>query len=234
MPPVAVPQIKPPAETPSVLKQVVDAVRWEILSGNFPPGMRLKEIELCEQMGVSRPLLREAFQRLHFAGLIEIRDRAGARVVDLSPTELADVLDFQTTMFAFISRLAAVNGDAAQKETLVSKARAFEEDTRHEAYGTVREFTLARYKVQHQLHVCTGSYYRVNKRRGFVSEIMHPYLLVPYSTPELRLASAQRWLRLALLVAQGDADETERYATDVNNEIKAAVFAGLDLPIPST
>ncbi len=229
MPPAAVPQIKPPAETPSVLKQVVDAVRWEILLGNFPPGMRLKEIELCEQMGVSRPVLREAFQRLHFAGLIDIRDRAGASVVELSPRELADVLDFQTTMFAFISRLAALNGTSEQKEALVSRARTFEADTRREMYGTVREFTLARYKVQHQLHVCTGSYYRVNKRRGFVSEIMHPHLLVPYNTSELRLASAQRWLRLALLVAQGDADETERYATEVNNEIKAAVFAGLDL-----
>jgi DNA-binding GntR family transcriptional regulator len=234
MPSSAIPQIKPLPETPSVLRQVVDAVRWEILLGNFPPGMRLKEIELCEQLGVSRPLLREAFQRLRFAGLVEVRDRAGARVVDLSPSELADVLDFQTTMFAFISRLAALNGDAQQKETLVCEARTFEENMRRGVYETVRDFTLARYKVQHQLHVCTGSYYRVNKRRGFVSEIMHPHLLVPYRTEELRLASAQRWLRLALLVAQGDADETERYAIEVNNEIKAAVFEGLGIPIPQT
>jgi DNA-binding GntR family transcriptional regulator len=233
MPSAVVPQIKPLAETPSVLKQVVDAVRWQILLGEFPPGMRLKEIELSEQMGVSRPVLREAFQRLRFAGLIEIRDRAGARVVDLSPTELADVLDFQTTMFAFISRLAALNGDPQQKETLVREACAFEENTRGGMYGNVRDFTLARYKVQHQLHVCTGSYYRVNKRRGFVSEIMHPHLLVPYRTVELRLASAQRWLRLALLVEQGDPDETERYAIEVNNEIKAAVFDGLGLSIPN-
>lgn len=227
-----VPQIRPPADTRSLLRQVVDAVRWEILSGNYPPGMRLKEIELSAQMGVSRPLLREAFQRLRFAGLVDIRDRAGAKVVELSPQELSDVLDFQTTMFVFISRLAALNGDASQKQTLVTDATAFEERARHDGYGSVRAFTLARYHVQHLLHVCTGSYYRVNKRRGFVSEIMHPHLLVPYRTVELRQASAQRWLRLALLVASGDADATEAYANEVNTAIKTAIFAGLGLSIP--
>jgi DNA-binding GntR family transcriptional regulator len=232
MPSAAVPQIKPLADTHSLLRQVVDAVRWEIVSGNFPPGMRLKEAELSQQLGVSRPLLREALQRLRFAGLVDIRDRAGASVVELSAEDLSDVLDFQTTMFAFISRLAATNGDARQKQTLVNEARSFEERARHDGYGSVRTFTVARYQVQHLLHVCTGSYYRVNKRRGFVSEIMHPHLLVPYRTVELRQASAQRWLQLAMLVSQGDPAATEAYAIEVNTAIKHAVFDGLGLSIP--
>jgi len=232
MPASPVPQIPPLADTRSLLKQVIDTVRWEILSGNYPPGMRLKEVELSARLGVSRPLLREAFQRLHFAGLVTVRDRQGARVMQLTPQELSDVLDFQTTMFAFISRLATINGESGDKQRLLDQATQLERRALLDGYGSIREFTAARYRVQHLLHVCTGSYYRVNKRTRFVSEIMHPHLLLPYLSVEQRQASAQRWLSLARLVVQGDADATEACATQINTVIKAAVFAGLGLAIP--
>lgn len=43
-----------------------------ILDGTFPSGFRLRDVELAQQLGVSRTPVREALQRLERFGLVEI------------------------------------------------------------------------------------------------------------------------------------------------------------------
>lgn len=43
-----------------------------IADGTFPPGHRLRDVELARQLGVSRTPVREALQRLERFGLVEI------------------------------------------------------------------------------------------------------------------------------------------------------------------
>ncbi|MBF4562628.1 GntR family transcriptional regulator [Microbacterium sp. VKM Ac-2870] len=43
-----------------------------IVDGRFPPGHRLRDVELARQLGVSRTPVREALQRLERFGLVEI------------------------------------------------------------------------------------------------------------------------------------------------------------------
>jgi DNA-binding GntR family transcriptional regulator len=52
------------------------------VSGPFKPGDRLEELSLAEEFGVSRTPVREALRQLQEAGLIEIKLRRGAAVVE--------------------------------------------------------------------------------------------------------------------------------------------------------
>ncbi|XJN85340.1 FadR/GntR family transcriptional regulator [Mesorhizobium terrae] len=46
----------------TVQQETVDKLRLAILSGLFQPGSRLVESQLCAQLGISRPSLREALR----------------------------------------------------------------------------------------------------------------------------------------------------------------------------
>src|SRR5258708_29483380 len=53
------------------------ALRREIMEGRFPPGRRMREIELASWLGVSRTPTRQALSRLEHEGLVDLRARTG-------------------------------------------------------------------------------------------------------------------------------------------------------------
>jgi len=62
-------------------QQVADSLRRQIQGGAMPPGTRLpSEKQLAQQLGVSRPTVREAMIALEIAGLVEIRTGSGSWV----------------------------------------------------------------------------------------------------------------------------------------------------------
>jgi DNA-binding FadR family transcriptional regulator len=62
-------------------QQVADSIRKQIQSGAMPSGSRLpSEKLLAQQLGVSRPTVREAMIALEIAGLVEIRTGSGSYV----------------------------------------------------------------------------------------------------------------------------------------------------------
>ena len=74
-----------PAATARPLKsaQVVDALGFQIVSGALPAGELLPtEADLSQQLGVSRPSLREGLRALAQKGLVEGRTRRGTIVND--------------------------------------------------------------------------------------------------------------------------------------------------------
>lgn len=88
-------------ETKRLYQQTADQIRQLIQSGQFSPGSRLPaERDLAQQLGVSRPSLREALIALEIDGSIEIRMGSGiyvnadareprqTRLLGESPTEL--------------------------------------------------------------------------------------------------------------------------------------------------
>jgi len=65
---------------------VEEAVRKKILDGELSPGELLpSEIDLAEQLGVTRPTVREAFRSLEGAGLVERGPRRRMMVTAPSP-----------------------------------------------------------------------------------------------------------------------------------------------------
>lgn len=75
--------------------RVFDFFREAILSGRLKPGDRLPaERELSLQLGVGRPLLREAMRSLAMLGLLEIRHGSGAFVGRAKLGMLSDFFTF--------------------------------------------------------------------------------------------------------------------------------------------
>jgi DNA-binding GntR family transcriptional regulator len=71
-----------------------DRVRWTILErimdGTYQPGDRLKELTLAREFRVSQAPVREALRKLEAIGVVSSEPYRGARVRELSPTELRD------------------------------------------------------------------------------------------------------------------------------------------------
>ncbi|MBA1156120.1 FadR/GntR family transcriptional regulator [Microvirga mediterraneensis] len=77
-----------PTEPRRLYQQVADQIRGLIHGGQFQPGTRLPaERDLAQQLGVSRPSLREALIALEIDGSVEIRSGSGVYVC--APVERA-------------------------------------------------------------------------------------------------------------------------------------------------
>lgn len=75
------PAVLKPIEPRRLYQQVADQIRSLIASGGFLPGTRLPpERDLAQQLGVSRPSLREALIALEIDGSVEIRMGSGVYV----------------------------------------------------------------------------------------------------------------------------------------------------------
>jgi GntR family transcriptional regulator, transcriptional repressor for pyruvate dehydrogenase complex len=75
--------------------KVFDFLREQLLEGRIRNGDRLlPERELALQMGVSRPIVREALRALSMLGVVEIRERVGTVVRQPDVSVLGDVFAF--------------------------------------------------------------------------------------------------------------------------------------------
>lgn len=62
-----------------------------ILDGTLLPGMKLSQVTLARQLGVSRTPLREVLRMLQEEGLVEIEPNQRTRVASLDPQELDEI-----------------------------------------------------------------------------------------------------------------------------------------------
>jgi len=75
-----------PAETRRLYEQIADQIRDLIARGGFEAGTRLPpERDLAQQLGVSRPSLREALIALDVQGHVEVRSGSGVYVCASKP-----------------------------------------------------------------------------------------------------------------------------------------------------
>ncbi|PAB56309.1 GntR family transcriptional regulator [Anaeromicrobium sediminis] len=92
---------------------VFDHLRNSILNGELKPGERLMEVQLAQQLGVSRTPVREAIRKLELEGLVVMIARKGAYVADLSVKDILDVIEVRSVLEGLAASLAAVrmNGE---------------------------------------------------------------------------------------------------------------------------
>ena len=84
-------------------EQVRDVLHESIVSGLFPPGERLTEIDLAEKLSVSRGSLREAILQLTEEGLLRKTPYKGLHVRAVDRTELMELCSMRVALerFAF-------------------------------------------------------------------------------------------------------------------------------------
>jgi DNA-binding GntR family transcriptional regulator len=90
-----------------------DRLRADIVHGVLRPNQRLVEVDLAEQLGVSRTPVREALQRLVLERLVR-RERGGWVVHEHSPEEIGAIYEVRAALEGYAAFLAA--GRASREE----------------------------------------------------------------------------------------------------------------------
>ena len=105
---------------------VFENLRAAILDGNLKAGQRLMEVQLAEQLGVSRTPIREAIRKLELEGLVVMLPRKGAYVANMSFKDLIDVLEIRASLEGLAAYLAAERRSDEEIVALEKVAKEFE------------------------------------------------------------------------------------------------------------
>lgn len=119
--------------SPTLRKQVADALRIAVAHGELQPGERLVERVLCERIGVSRTSLREALRELENEGIVTNLPNRGLIISQLDAKIAKDVFDVRAALEGLISRLFCENATDVQ---LAALRAAFEDVKRSYAEET--------------------------------------------------------------------------------------------------
>src|SRR5580704_4137435 len=91
----------------TLAEKAFDTLHQAIITGRLRPGTRLPIEELAEVLEMSPMPIREAVRRLDAAGLVENIPHRGARVTELSVTDLAEVVEARLALEVLAIRRAA-------------------------------------------------------------------------------------------------------------------------------
>lgn len=104
---------------PTTLReQVEDYLRTLIMDGQLKGGDRLRENDLCEQLNISRPTLREALRTLEAERLISIEPHRGPTVIRMSEKTASDLYALRILLEGFAAHEFARLADDATIEKL--------------------------------------------------------------------------------------------------------------------
>ena len=87
--------------------RIRDALVARILDGTYPAGMRLKELTLAREFGVSQAPIREALRELEGSGLVESERYRGTRVRGADYREIRESYELRGLMEERALQLAA-------------------------------------------------------------------------------------------------------------------------------
>jgi GntR family transcriptional regulator len=121
---INVPAVRLRADTRPLYVQAIDALRSQLQSGEYAVGDRLpSEPELAQELGISRPTLREALQILEEEGAIVRRHGVGTFVAEPRP-----VLDAGLEVLESIEKMATRGGLHVEMGKVVISERPTTED----------------------------------------------------------------------------------------------------------
>lgn len=89
-----------------IKETILTHLRHAIVRGEFKPGERLKERDLCRQFKASRTPIREVLNELEKEGLVVITPNVGASVINLQNKDLSNIYDMLIALESTGARLA--------------------------------------------------------------------------------------------------------------------------------
>jgi DNA-binding GntR family transcriptional regulator len=99
----------------TLAEKAFETLHTAIITGQLRPGARLPIEELADVLEMSPMPIREAVRRLDAAGLVENIPHRGARVTELSTTDLAEVYEARLALEMLAIRRAALRFDATHE-----------------------------------------------------------------------------------------------------------------------
>ena len=119
-------------EAPPTLRELaLDRLRTAIVEHHFEPGSRLTERDLCEQLGVSRSVVREVIRHLEAEGLVESIPHHGPIVAKIDAGTAAEIYEIRALLESTAARHAAERASEQQLREMKDALEAI-----RQAYGT--------------------------------------------------------------------------------------------------
>jgi len=107
------------------LRQIVyESVRNHIVSPDVPPGAKIDEEALANDLGVSKTPVREALSKLAHDGIVKIIPNRGSYKVKLSKQDISEIMVIRETLEGLCIRLAVAN----ISDEIIIKLKAILED----------------------------------------------------------------------------------------------------------
>ncbi|MBL8561171.1 MAG: GntR family transcriptional regulator [Gemmobacter sp.] len=191
------------AHSPTTLRELaVDRLRQAIISGRFSGGDRLVERTLCDQLGVSRSVVREAIRYLEAEGLVETQGRSGPTVARLDWDQARQVYAIRRLLESDAAAACARAADAGVKArlqaALVRLDAAFAEATPAQLYDATTGFyqvifTAAGHGVAWEIVQRLNS--RISRLRALT-----------LATTDRRISGPAHMARICAAICAGDAE----------------------------
>jgi DNA-binding GntR family transcriptional regulator len=132
-----------PLHRKSTVELIADQLRDAIRDGVLPAGASLGEVEMAEQLGVSRGPLREAIQRLVQEGLLDAEPHRGVTVVQLCADDVRDIYFARAAVEAALCRLVIAGDRETAADRLAAAAQRMAEAARQRDARALGEADLA-------------------------------------------------------------------------------------------
>jgi DNA-binding GntR family transcriptional regulator len=109
---------KADGEAKSLSDKALNYIRAIIYDGRVGPGDRINELEISQNLGISRGPVREAIRRMSSSGLLTFEPNSGARVVSLNADNVAQLYDVREALEARAAALAAIRMNDRERSAL--------------------------------------------------------------------------------------------------------------------
>lgn len=204
-------------------EEVLGHLRDRIVSGELPPGGRLNERVLCEQLGISRTPLREAIKMLAAEGLVELLPNRGAIVTPLKAAQIADTLAVMGALEAVAGGLACANAS----EAAIGEIRALHfEMLAYHARNDLDGYFKCNQRIHDRIIEASGNPVLTNTYRQLNANVLRARYMANLSQERWDVAVREHDEILAALVAR-DAGRLKRLLAEHLAHKVASVMAAL-------
>jgi DNA-binding GntR family transcriptional regulator len=111
------------ARKSTLSEKAYTAIKREILQGKIEEGTFLSETEVRMRHQIGRTPFREACNRLHHEGILEVVPRRGYLVPEMSFRDVRDMFDARVLLEGIIAEIAATRASQAQIQELERLAK---------------------------------------------------------------------------------------------------------------
>jgi len=211
----------PEASAPRADQIAATLVR-DIMRGRYKPGDRIREQEVADRLNVSRGPVREALQIVQRDGLIENVAWKGARVVELSVTDIEDLFLLTAALMATVARLAvqrATDDELQDFEQRVEAHAATSDPAR-----PVQEQLNAAFGLGSRLTAIARSPYVAETVGRVVRLLYWQHRVLNAADEAWRREAVETWRRLASALKDRDIAKAERAINAVDRHSRNRVL----------
>lgn len=187
-------------QMPTLREVVLGRMRAAIISGRFASGERLVERALCDQLGVSRSVVREVIRYLEAEGLVETLPNKGPIVATLDWHQAEQIYEIRLLLEQSAARACAERADASVKaqlaEALHAIARAFTGEQAVQVEASTRFYEIIFRAAGHDI-----AWEIVQRLNGRISRLR----ALTMATRERNVSGLARMTRICEAITAGDA-----------------------------